>query len=382
MSKRVRPLAVLLKGLALFALVNFAFALPIFRGVYSLSLYNGIIPGRYGFGDAANLDIMMATNRLSAPKQANEFRVFLAGDSSVAGARLNYRDKVVFLIDSLNLQTCDGKLIRAYNLGSPFNSFLKDAVILERAKQYQPDLIVEFVTLHTFTQARQFYPQVLTENLPQTLAVIEKYDSGLKLPKDFRGSETWWDATLLGQRGNLSAWLVSNLQAVEWAATDVDITNAEDDGQDLPNVEALLNNDGAPKENTPKKNPQNDPDKKLRYNGWAPPDLPVAEMRFDLFYALFKVNADLPLLVVNEPIKIQPDLKSAERYNLDYPYWAYDQYRQLLLDRSRAEGWSYLDLWDAVPEQYFSDSSFHRTPAGERIVADKLIPAIQALACP
>jgi hypothetical protein len=356
----VRPFAVLIKALALFLVFNFTFALPIFRGIYRLSLYNTILPGRYGFGGAADLDLMMAANMLSAPKEVDEFRVFLVGDSSVAGAGLDTRDKVVYLLDALHLQTCDGKTIRVYSLGSPFKSFVKDLLILDRAMEYRPDLIVEFVTLEAFTTSRQLPPTVIQQNPQHALALIDKYHLDVQPPEGYLFPELTQNHTLIGERSKLSAWLSENLDAVRWASGFDDRSGEDEEGA--------------------VKNPGDDD---LTFNGWTPPVLPENELRFDLMRALFTAAGDIPVLVVNEPILILAAGRNSDiRYDVNYPRWAYDQYRRIMIEKSAAEGWPYLDLWDAVPAEYFGNSSFHRQPQGERIVADQLIPVIQTLSCP
>jgi hypothetical protein len=41
-----------------------------------------------------------------------------------------------------------------------------------------------------------------------------------------------------------------------------------------------------------------------------------------------------------------------------------------------AEGWRYVDLWDAIPPDEFTDTPVHLTPAGTRLLADILEPQI------
>jgi len=84
----------------------------------------------------------------------------------------------------------------------------------------------------------------------------------------------------------------------------------------------------------------------------------------------------LPVLIVNEPMFISHGQNSDLRYNSFYPRWAYDQYRQLLARAARTNGWAYLDLWDAIPPEQFTDTPVHLTPAGEQMLADELGPVI------
>ncbi|NMC80291.1 MAG: SGNH/GDSL hydrolase family protein, partial [Chloroflexi bacterium] len=58
-----------------------------------------------------------------------------------------------------------------------------------------------------------------------------------------------------------------------------------------------------------------------------------------------------------------------------------DQYRELLGERSKQEGWSYLDLWDLLPESEFTNSAIHLTPAGTTQLAQQIAPHILATLC-
>jgi hypothetical protein len=76
---------------------------------------------------------------------------------------------------------------------------------------------------------------------------------------------------------------------------------------------------------------------------------------------------------------ISNGLNSDIRYNFFYPRWAYDEYRQLLNEQAAAHKWHYLDLWDLVPMQEFTNSAIHLTPMGEAMLAGEITEAIQTL---
>jgi hypothetical protein len=69
------------------------------------------------------------------------------------------------------------------------------------------------------------------------------------------------------------------------------------------------------------------------------------------------------------------------RYNAVYPRWAYDQYRKYIASRAQSSGWNYLDLWDAVPPEYFADARFHLTVEGEQLLVQQMNPALQSIVC-
>jgi hypothetical protein len=48
----------------------------------------------------------------------------------------------------------------------------------------------------------------------------------------------------------------------------------------------------------------------------------------------------------------------------------------MLADHASEKNWKYLDLWDIVPVQEFTNSAIHLTPAGEKLLADRIATAI------
>ena len=82
----------LIKGFGLFIILNLAFAvLQPMPHLGRLSLYNRVFPGRerlpFGYRPEQaynlvvnNLDAMLASHAVSAPKRADEFRVLVLGD--------------------------------------------------------------------------------------------------------------------------------------------------------------------------------------------------------------------------------------------------------------------------------------------------------------
>jgi hypothetical protein len=107
------------------------------------------------------------------------------------------------------------------------------------------------------------------------------------------------------------------------------------------------------------------------------PDVSLQDvLSFDILDAGM-LAAHVPTILINEPILVSNGLNSDIRYNFFYPRWAYDQYRQLLNERSAAYGWKYVDLWNLVPMDQFTNSGVHLTPYGESLLAAKTATAIQ-----
>ena len=89
-----------------------------------------ILPGRerlpYGENPAESYNLnlysvpaMFASDVVSRPKAADEYRVLLIGDSSTWGWFLENADTYAANINAANLTSADGRRIVAYNLGYP-----------------------------------------------------------------------------------------------------------------------------------------------------------------------------------------------------------------------------------------------------------------------
>ena len=83
---------------------------------------------------------------------------------------------------------------------------------------------------------------------------------------------------------------------------------------------------------------------------------------------------------MNEPIQIDP--ADPERYNSFYPRWVYDRYREILAGESALRGWDFLNAWDLLAPQEFTNSPLHRSPAGEALFASTLSAHVQQRLCP
>lgn len=97
-----------------------------------------------------------------------------------------------------------------------------------------------------------------------------------------------------------------------------------------------------------------------------PPTLPKSVVSLDQVQDFYDLAGKTPVLMINEPMLILSGIPNSDiRNNSYYPRWAYDQYRKYLGEAAFKNGWNYLDLWNAFPPGYFSDSPLHLTPDGE-----------------
>lgn len=361
---------VALKGVLLFLLANALFAAcrPL-DALGRVSLYNAAFPGRsrlpYGEVPAEdynltlnNLPAMFAAHELSRPKAGDEFRVIVAGDSGTWGWFLENRDTLAGQINALNLRAADGRRIVAYNLGYPVMSLTKDLLLLDIALDYDPDLVVWPVTLQSFARGRQLDHPLLQQNAGRVRGLIDRYSLALD-PADPRfASRSFLQETLVGRRRDLADLLRLQSYGLAWAATGRD--------QAVPTEIPLRKSDLDPDES------------------WldvaAPRALTEDDLALDALRAGLSRAGDVPVILVNEPMYISAGTNSDVRYNSFYPRWAYDQYRAILAETVAPGGWTYLDLWDAIPPEQFTDTPVHLTPAGSRLLAERIAPAVVSAA--
>ncbi|MBA4385131.1 MAG: hypothetical protein C0410_10385 [Anaerolinea sp.] len=349
---------VLIKGLLLFAVFNLVWA-AFNPSLGKLSSYNILFKGRdrLPFGEDSaraynlslyDLDAMFASLKLDSNQKAtDEFRVFVIGDSSTWGTLLHPDETLAGMLDAASLNTANGKRVRVYNLGYPTLSLTKDLMILDNAMQYQPDLILWPVTLESFPRDRQLQSPIVANNTQRVAKLIQEYDLNLIAPID---TTSFWDKTILGQRRALADLLRLQFYGVMWSATEVDQTYPADYERAARDLEA----DDS-------------------FHDWLPSTIPADGLAFDVIQAGMMAAGDVPVVLINEPMLISMGENSDIRYNFYYPRWAYDQYRQAFSENCTANAWTCLDLWDAIPEEHFTNSAIHLDPQGEGMLVDVII---------
>lgn len=359
---------VVLKAMLLFALVNVLLALvdPL-PALGRISAYNVLLPGRarlpYGENPARaynlslfNLDAMLASHELARPKAADEYRVLVMGDSSVWGFLLPAEDTLSAYMNAAGQRLDDGRRVRVYNLGYPILSVTKDLLLLSRLKAYAPDLIIWMVTLESLPADKQLFPPLVQNNAAEVRALIARHGLSLDPADPSFVDPSLWDRTLLGRRRALADLLRLQLYGVPWAATGID--------QDIPATFTPRMED-LPADTT--------------FHGLTGPELRPADLALDVLAAGVAEAGDTPVIFVNEPMFVSQGENSDLRYNFFYPRWAYDGYRRLLAAEAAQRGWTYVDLWDAVPSSEYTDSAIHLTPAGSALLAQRVGDLIKEL---
>lgn len=378
MKPPINALRVLIKAMLIFVALNLLFAWwnpPLGK----LTAYNWLWRGRVRFPYSESpqyyskdynnpviqdFDAMFGAHILSAAdKPADEFRVLLLGDSATWGGHVTPEDMLAAQFNRLNLTACDGRTIKAYDLGYPWPSLLRDVLILDYANRYEPDMVIWLVTLHSF-EKKTIDRDFLIPHAERMAEVVAEYD--LNLPTVYTNQQglTFWDRTIIGQRERLKNLILNQTYGLMWSATGIDNAN------------------GLPTNRPPF--PQ-DVEADISYFDFrSAEDAPklAHSFMFDVVRVGREIAGRAPLIVVNEPIFIVSGQNSDKRYNHVYPRWAYDAYRQSLANWMDKRGYPFYDFWDALPSSEFSNDMAHRTPIGEALLAEMLAPILQELSCP
>jgi hypothetical protein len=353
---RIRLFGVLFKATVLFLLFNFGFILLRDVPLGRLTLYNSIFPGRerFPFGESPlaynrslfDLDAMFASHVIDGtPKAPDEYRVVLIGDSSVWGTLLRPEQTLAGQLNARDITAC-GKEVRAYNLGYPYISLAQELLILDTALQYQPDMVIWLTTLESLPKEKQFGSPLVANNPERIREIIARYGLNLDPNDPVLVQALDRDQTFVGRRREVADLLRLQINGILWAATGID--------QFYP---------------TDYERAQIDLDADEQFYDLTPGVSLRENLSFELLDAGMAA-ANVPTLLVNEPILISNGRNSDIRYNFFYPRWAYDEYRALLAERAAHNDWNFMDTWDLVPMQEFTNSGVHMTPYGESLLAE------------
>jgi hypothetical protein len=354
-----------IKATILFLVANLVFAwLKPLETLGRVSVYNTLVPGRerlpYGENPAEsynlstnNIPAMFATHRVIQPKADNEFRILLIGDSSTWGWFLRIEDT---LASNLNARdySVNGRQVIAYNVGYPIMSLTKDLLLLDEAVQYEPDMIVWLVTLASFPREKQIFPPLVHNNPERVRSLIERYNLNLDLNDPRFAELDFWGNSLIGQRRELANWLRLQTYGFSWMATGID--------QAIP-AEITLR--------------QSEFDEDVSWETFSEPTtITEDDLAFDVLAAGVQMAGNVPVLIINEPMFISDD---DLRYNSFYPHWAYDAYRDLLAQKANESDWHYLDLWDTIAPDEFTDTPVHLTPRGSTQLSEIIGQAVEGI---
>jgi hypothetical protein len=360
---------IVLKSALLFIAINAGFAvLSPMETLGRISLYNAALPGRLRlpFGEEPdkaynlslfNIPAMFASHMLAGDAKAeDDYRVILLGDSATWGFLLENEDTLSTLLNELQMETPEGKQARFYNLGYPTISLTKDLMLLDEALRYQPDLIVWFTTLEAFPYEKQTFTPLVQHNAQRVRPLIEAYMLNIDLESAGFIEPDWWGRTIPGERRALADLWRLQLYGFAWGATGID--------QYIPAEYELRANDLSDE---------------VDYYGLSAGSMNEEAIAFDVLAAGIRHAGATPVLVVNEPIFIADGENSDVRTNFFYPRWAYDEYRTLLYALAKRNGWQYLDAWDLIAPERFTNSAIHMDAAGSAKLAEAIAARLQLL---
>lgn len=338
--------------------------IPMPDTIGKISFYNHLWPGRERFAFSPqgvpaslsynlilnNLPALFSSHIISQPKQPNEFRIIVLGDSSVWGTLLDVDQTLIAALNRKEYVAC-GKKAVFYNLGHPNPSIIKDLLILDYALQYQPDYVIWLTTLEAYPIDKQFTLPLVANNLERIADLNIRYDLSLELLRPDLSPPSLLEKSIYAQRRNLADWLRHEIYGALWSATRIDQYRWK---YDPPPIDFS--------------------DSEIEFQNTQPPLIQEKLTYSVIVNGIRKIST--PVLVVNEPMLLSPTSKV--RYNLRYPRWAYDPWRERMQKLSFEENWNYADLWDKIPNlEYYTNSAFHRTPEGEELLASYILPFIQ-----
>ena len=361
----VNFIRVLIKALFLFGIINLMWAL-ISPQIGFFSIYSHLVPGRprFPFGEVPqyaynfsldDFNAMFESHEIESEYENDEFSVFVVGDSSVWGTLLKPEETLAGQLNQMNLTHKEtGLPVRFYNFGYPTLSLTKDVmVIVEALTPYEPDMILWMVTLESMPwELQQRSP--IVQNNPERLYQLD-YWHGLPIEKSGQAIDfpSFWEETLVGQRRKIADVIRLQLYGLLWGATGLDQYYPDEYTPAAWDLEA---------DDT--------------YYSFTPQTITEEQFAFEMIQGAMDIAKerfpDIEFLLVNEPILISGGENSEIRYNFYYPRWVYDIYRVMMVEQSDKHDWDYIDLWNIVPAEEFTNSAIHLTPIGESILAEAI----------
>jgi len=368
----IQPVRLLFKALLFFCVFDLLF-INFQSAIFQYQIYNHIVDGRlrlpyaqpqlekiaHSISVYEEMDAMFDSHYISSvlEKPADEFRVLFLGDSSIWGAGVLPQDALPGQINSLALTTCDNKHVVAYNLAFPSLYVMKDLLILQKAIEYQPDLIVWGVTLKSLENSNVNASLFLPAYSNSALYLIKQYK--LNIPTDTLKPQTVWNQTLFSKRVIMKKLLFLEEDSLPWIATGLDYDTFSSTqiqyGNDIVTESKYINHSS---------------------------EIKPSNLMLNIMKAGDDLAGRVPVLVLNEPIFVANGKNSDRYYNNYYARQTYDQYRQILSSWAKNNNQPYFDAWNILPRTVFTNTPLHISAGGESQLASYLEPEIMKLSCP
>ncbi|MCD4752238.1 MAG: hypothetical protein K8R40_04135 [Anaerolineaceae bacterium] len=351
-----------IKIILTFFLINVLFAI-VSSDIGNISLHHHLFEGRhrFPFGEIPveaynlslyNLEAMFRSHELHIMDDKEEYSIVVIGDSSVWGTLLDNEETLTGQLNKLNLISNEGLPVRFYNAGYPTISVTKDLLLLSKIRDsYEPDSIIWLVTLEAMPWEKQLNSPIVQNNPELLVSLNQEFNLDYDLSSDNLNYSSFWDRTIIGQRREIADIFRLQLYGFLWGATGID--------QYYPETYNFA---------------QRDLDADNKYHNFSETNFTSEYLAFEIISAgrsMFDQN--IPFILVNEPIMISTGENSNIRYNFYYPRWAYDLYRGYFFEYTKQQNdIQFLDFWDIIPEDEFTNSAIHLTPYGESILANEI----------
>lgn len=312
------------------------------------------------------LDPLLDAHQIAQPKAPDEFRVIFLGDSATFCLYCRSTEAIPSVFTQLGA-TFDGKRVVGYNLAYPGSDWLKDVLILKHALKYQPDAIVWLVTAKwTGDQPLPQEPDahlITRVNAAELPALARQFNLDTWETERYADADAWYQRSIFMRGGRYRDWLLLLVRSFR----NVLIYPNKDLTQ-----EYLLPGDPVTTKPVPAI---------AEINSALPGYGTFPNRQWDLLRAgqQMAAKADVPLLVVNEPIYLASGPNTDINYNPFYERNLYDRFRAALADFTRRHAMTYLDLWSTLPAENFSNTSLHYTLDGNRRVAQEVLSALSIL---
>jgi hypothetical protein len=339
------------------------------------SIYTAFTPptDRLGLADQIGdpiwwrLDVLLDAHVIAQPKAPDEYRVIFLGDSATFCLYCRSTEAIPQLFTELGA-TIDGQHGRAYNLAYPGSDWLKDILILKHALEYQPDAIVWLVTAKG--AGDQPLPQepdahlITRLNADELPSLARQYGFETWETQRYADADAWYQRSIWTHGGRYRDWLVLIARSIRNALIHP--------RQDLTQ-EYLL--PGEPVASKPIQ-------AVAEINSSLPGYDRFPNRQWDVLQAGQRMarEANIPLLIVNEPIYVGSGPNSDVNYNSFYERNLFDRFRTAMDDFTQQKDMAYLDLWNFLPPEDFSNTSLHYNLEGNRRVAEEVMRALREIA--
>jgi hypothetical protein len=311
------------------------------------------------------LDPLLDAHEIAQPKAADEYRVIFLGDSATFCLYCRSIEAIPALFTKLGA-SINGRQVRGYNLAYPGSDWLKDVLILKHALKYQPDAIVWLVTAKGAGDQpllQEPDAHLITRlNADELPALARVFNLDTWEIRRYADADAWYQRSIWIHGGRYRDWLILAARTIRNALIYP--------GRDLTQ-EYLL--PGEPVTAEPVR-------EVAEINSSLPGYDRFPNRQWDLLLAGQSLahEADLPLLIVNEPIYVASGPNTDVNYDSFYERSLYDRFRTALTTFARQHDLAYLDLWNSLPPEDFSNTSLHYNLDGNRQVAERAMQELVA----